>query len=469
MTFWDFIIKWLQNLLGLDLMLEAMQAGKPIPAQAYLNLAYSSLMLLLGAFVIFRVLYLLLGVFGHSKKYPMAPKDKRYCFIVPARNEELVIANLIESVRALDYPQNLIDIMVIADNCDPEDKTAEIARAKGAIVFEHNDPNERRAGFALRYGFNELAKTCDLVEDYYCYIRLDADNVVPSDFLTHINNCLQATGADEIEAYRNAKNLSENWVTAISGMNVYNHPLNSQRARSMLDLNQEIYGPGACYRSHLVKDGWLWDGLCEDADAMADLTARGYKTGYCEEAQIYEEEPNRVGIFVRQQMRWTKGLWHTFFTFGPRLVKSFFKKPTWSKYDIFWQIFPYSQVTFFFGLTYQIISLILFGVYGDNGFNWWSFGNYVLTLLGGIYVTTFLLDLVTIIREWKRFHLPLGKTIVYLFLFPLYQIINLPVSTAAVFMRVKWKHIDHHFVIDPTLLVEEEKAKNSKKPASAKQ
>ena len=233
--------------------------------------------------------------------------------------------------------------------------------------------------------------------------------------------------------------------------------------------NQEIYGPGACYRSHLVKDGWLWDGLCEDADAMADLTARGYKTGYCEEAQIYEEEPNRVGIFVRQQMRWTKGLWHTFFTFGPRLVKSFFKKPTWSKYDIFWQIFPYSQVTFFFGLTYQIISLILFGVYGDNGFNWWSFGNYVLTLLGGIYVTTFLLDLVTIIREWKRFHLPLGKTIVYLFLFPLYQIINLPVSTAAVFMRVKWKHIDHHFVIDPTLLVEEEKAKNSKKPASAKQ
>ncbi len=83
-------------------------------------------------------------------------------------------------------------------------------------------------------------------------------------------------------------------------------------------------------------------------------------------------------------------------------------------------------------------------------------------MFGGIYITSLLTDLVTVIREWKRFHLSLPKTIIYIFLFPIYQIINLPVAAVSGFMKVQWKHIDHHSVVDPETLRAEEEAKKKK-------
>ena len=53
----------------------------------------------------------------------------RYCIIVCARNEQNVISDLYESIRRQDYPAELIDVVLVADNCN--DKTAEVGRALG--------------------------------------------------------------------------------------------------------------------------------------------------------------------------------------------------------------------------------------------------------------------------------------------------------------------------------------------------
>ena len=50
--------------------------------------------------------------------------------IIPAHNEEMVVANLIESLKNQTYDRDLYDIYVIADNCT--DNTANIARRAGA-------------------------------------------------------------------------------------------------------------------------------------------------------------------------------------------------------------------------------------------------------------------------------------------------------------------------------------------------
>ena len=458
----EYIKNWFLNLIGLDLMMAAINENRPIPVQAYINLIYSSITFLIGIFVAYRFIYMMLGLFGKSRKYPDSEPDKKYCFLIPARNEELVIENIIDTIRSMDYPQELVDILVVADNCDEEDKTAELARKKGVYVVERHDPERRSKGYGLQYALEEFRKEHDLVEDYYAYIVLDADNIVAKNYLSKVNSWLKATNVDAGITYRNAKNLSENWIAAMCGMNVYTNVISNQRPRSILNTNQQIYGTGLVLRSHIMKDGWNWTGLTEDLDIEADLTAMNYQIGYCEEAVFYEEEPTKVYMFIRQQMRWTKGGLLTFFKYGGPLLKSFFKKPTWAKYDIFWQIFPYAFLTFYFTLTYQIISLILFLIVGDNGYNWWSFANWLLTLFGTIYISSFVIDLVTVIREWKRFHLNVAKTIIYIFLFPIYQIINLPISAIAGFMNVKWKHIDHHTVVNPDDLKAEEDAKKKK-------
>ena len=76
---------------------------------------------------------------------PFLKKDKphketvfhKYAVLISARNEENVIATLVDSIHHQDYPQELIDIYVIADNCD--DETAARAREAGANVFVRHD------------------------------------------------------------------------------------------------------------------------------------------------------------------------------------------------------------------------------------------------------------------------------------------------------------------------------------------
>ena len=62
-----------------------------------------------------------------------ARKLCRYAVLIAARNESAVIAQLLESIRQQDYPQDLLDIYVVADNCT--DGTASIAREHGCLLY----------------------------------------------------------------------------------------------------------------------------------------------------------------------------------------------------------------------------------------------------------------------------------------------------------------------------------------------
>ena len=462
MVIWNAIVKWFYGFCGIDIIMDAISKNEPVPAQGYVQLVFSGLLAVLGILSCYRVFYFILGVFGRSRRYPEAPKDKRYAFIITAWNEETVIGNLIHDIRAMDYPQELIEIFIVADNCT--DKTREVAEKLGAHVYYHNDPSQRSKGYGLKSLVEQMAKDIDIEHDFYAYTTLDADNVPAPDYLTKLNNYLQASNVDECVCYRNSKNLSENWISAMCGVQAFGHTVNGLRARSILNISQEVYGPSTTLRSYvLAKSGWKWTSLTEDIETVMDLTARGYKTGYTGEAVFYEEQPNTLKLLWRQRVRWARGGLIAFHMYGWKLLKSFFKKPSWGKYDIFWQTFPMSFVYFWLGFLYQVTSIILFLTIGNSGyFNWWTFGNYVITLFAGAYVSGFFINLVVIIREWKHFLLPLWKTILYIFLFPIYNVIDPIFAAMSAFIHPKWKHIDHHFVKSGKDLAAEEAEKKAK-------
>ena len=70
--------------------------------------------------------------------------QKRFALIVAAHNEEAVIAQIIESLFKLNYPQDLFDVFVIADNCS--DNTAAIASNLGANVHIRCNEIEKGRG-----------------------------------------------------------------------------------------------------------------------------------------------------------------------------------------------------------------------------------------------------------------------------------------------------------------------------------
>ena len=61
-------------------------------------------------------------------------RTTRFLILIPAHNEEDGLPETLQSLSALEYPKQLIHIVVIADRCS--DATATAARDGGAMCLE---------------------------------------------------------------------------------------------------------------------------------------------------------------------------------------------------------------------------------------------------------------------------------------------------------------------------------------------
>src|SRR5271154_497909 len=99
----------------------------------------------------------------------------RLAVIIPAHNEEFLIARCVESLRASAVDTST-RIVAIAHNCS--DRTAERARYAGAEVVVYDDPQARGKGFALMRGFEHVfASAPDAV------LVVDADSIVSENLI----------------------------------------------------------------------------------------------------------------------------------------------------------------------------------------------------------------------------------------------------------------------------------------------
>ena len=96
----------------------------------------------------YQIVYLVLPLLKKQKPLKWE-KYHRYAILIAARNEEAVLPHLLDSIHAQDYPAELIDIFVVADNCT--DRTAEVARHHGAKVFTRFNKEKIGKGYALHF------------------------------------------------------------------------------------------------------------------------------------------------------------------------------------------------------------------------------------------------------------------------------------------------------------------------------
>ena len=105
---------------------------------AFLKAFLETVVALCGFLLALMMIYqLFLGIFGFRRKkkdYEDHDPQSRFLVLVPAHNEEKVIGDICRNLEEMDYPRELYDYYIIADNCS--DATAEKARALGAKVIE---------------------------------------------------------------------------------------------------------------------------------------------------------------------------------------------------------------------------------------------------------------------------------------------------------------------------------------------
>lgn len=268
----------------------------------YLYILKQALIWVLTAFWCYQFVISLCALVKLKDKPYLVNKNHKFMAIIPAHNEEMVVANLIESLKNQTYDKNLYDIYVIADNCT--DKTAEVARKAGAIVYERFDNAHKTKGYALQWFLKQkIAENAD----YDAFFVFDADNIVDKNFIKNMNKKL-CQGEEVVQGYRDIKNPTDNWITAGYALFYWTMHRMYHLARYNIGLSPLLNGTGFMVRFDVVKpQGWDTKTLTEDIEFSLKRIIKGKKLGWATDAICYDEQPVGFVQSWSQRSRWTVG------------------------------------------------------------------------------------------------------------------------------------------------------------------
>lgn len=248
--------------------------------------------------------YFILSLFGlfRKKEQKILMPEKSFALVVAAHNEEKVIGPLVENLLGMDYPRELFDVYVIADNCT--DQTALIAKKSGANVHQRFNNVKRGKGYALEWMFNRLFK---LDRGYDAVIIFDADNLVKENFLIEMNSKL-CQGAKIVQGYLDSKNPYDTWVTRAFSITFWLSNRLLQLSRFNLGLSNVLGGTGMCISTDVLKEyGWGATSLTEDLEFSVKALMHGVKTTWAHDAVVYDEKALTFKQAWNQRKRWAQG------------------------------------------------------------------------------------------------------------------------------------------------------------------
>lgn len=257
------------------------------------------------------------------KKRKEAPPVARFAVLIPARNEENVISNLIGCLRRQNYPRDKFDIYVIPNNCT--DHTELAARMAGAEILRCTGPVKTK-GDVLHQIFGQLKG------QYDAYCVFDADNLVHPDFLARMNDAV-AGGAQAAKSRQVASNPYDSWVSGCYDIYFENFNLMYNLPRASLGLNAKLIGTGFMVTDSLLDTlgGWNTETLTEDMEFAAQCAEAGVRIHYVVDAPNYDEQPTTLRASLRQRRRWSAGVMQTANLYVPRLLA---RRPKWLRLDM---------------------------------------------------------------------------------------------------------------------------------------
>ena len=360
----------------------------------------------------YQFLYIPLVLAKKQRPLPCPPSPHRYAVLIAARNEAAVIGGLLDSLRQQTYDPALLTVFVVADNCT--DGTADIARRRGAVVYERFNHINVGKGYA-------------------------ADNVLSPDYIERMNAVFSG-GYEIVTSYRNSKNYADNWISAGYALWFLRESRYLNGARMRLGTSAAVGGTGFLFSQRILDktNGWQFYLLTEDIEFSVRHITDGEIIAICEDAVLYDEQPTDFRQSCRQRLRWAKGYIQVFQKYGGKLLKGA-ARGSWSCFDMAMAIMPAFVLT----CVSILANVTLAGIGLAEGAGLWFAMRSLLECLGGIYLTLLAIGAVTTATEWDRIQAPAWQKVMYTFSFPLFMFTYIPISFAALFMKVEWKPIRH--------------------------
>lgn len=405
---------------------------------AFLRTLSLALIIFTSVCYFYQILYLFLPLLLKKKPLKEATPH-RYAILIAARNEEAVLPHLLESIQNQDYPQQLISVYVVADNCT--DQTAETAEAHGATVFKRYDNRKIGKGYALDHLLTQIKAEGGL-DRFDSFLIFDADNLLQPDYITQINKVCSA-GYQAFCGFRNTKNFGTNWLTSGYGLWYIHESTHLNRSRMGIGNGCAVSGTGFGFTRELLEriGGWHFFTLTEDLEFGAWCAANGVKIGYSHDAVLYDEQPLTFCQSWRQRTRWAQGGIQVSLGYIGTLLRGLFRGG-WRGRTCF-EITTLSLWGFLLGILCTAVDLI----YICAAFGAAAFFKGLLLCIPLSYFGAMFMAVLTLAMEWKRIKAARREKLRSVFTFPFFMMTWLPITLAAPFQKFRWEPIYHTVAI----------------------
>lgn len=246
----------------------------------------------------------------HARKKPQPKEMFRELPLVtiqlPVFNEMHVVDRLLDSVAALDYPKDKLQIQILDDSTD---ETVGICRDGAARLRECGFDAEHihrtdRTGFKA----GALENGTKYAKGEYLFI-LDADFVPHADVLQKTIHYFSDDKIGMIQTRWGHLNRTFNVLTRIQAMFLDGHLELEQTARNRSGRFFTFNGTAGIWRKSCIADagGWEHDTLTEDMDLSYRAQLKGWRFIFLNDVETPAELPVDMDGFKSQQHRWTKG------------------------------------------------------------------------------------------------------------------------------------------------------------------
>jgi len=261
-----------------------------------------------------------------KKKQRFGPRT-RFVILIPAHNEAELIGPTLDSLGAVDYPQELYEVVVLADNCT--DETAQILQDRNVACLERSEPDKRGKGFALGWAFPRLLE----MYNHDAYIVIDADTHLEPDFLQAINQYF-CRGAKAVQGYSQARHPERSPMESLSFLGFALNRNLRYRGRSRLGWTANLMGTGMCFSRQVIEQlGWNTTTMVEDIEYEMFLHLHGVRVVFAPDAGINVELHDSVKQTRGQRARWDMGKFEVRNRYLPRLLKAGFATRDISYFD----------------------------------------------------------------------------------------------------------------------------------------
>ena len=308
----------------------------------FLIYATSLIVLIYGIWVLSKNMKILSNNFSESQE--LLNNIPTLDVLVAARDEQNVIARLVERLFNLDYPSDKLKIHIIDDGSI--DDTPIILKKLSKKYEKLNIiSRSKNAGGGKSGALNHALK---FISGEWVFI-LDADAQLKNDTLRRVLDFAQKGSWSAVQLRKSVLNTNKNFLTTCQGIEMAMDAY-FQVGRLYSAGISELRGNGQLVRRDVLLScgSFNENTVTDDLDLSVRLILSKSKIGIFWDPPVMEEAVEDISALFRQRQRWAEGGLQRFFDYGRNLIYS--KLTFIQKFDL----------TYFFILQYAlpIISLV---------------------------------------------------------------------------------------------------------------